>query len=194
METYMRTLCCWQFWAKSMAENMMLKRVGPSTQPCLTSFVSWKVPDDSPSSSALASIPWWKERTSAVNLFGHPNFFMIFQRPSWQTDKGREIDKGRVKGTVLFLAFFLEVVWLQKSYQQYHAQLWRHWLSGKSPCSRWCKSLLSSTRARSLPAIVWGDMPRWLSQQWWLPFFLYRWTMVPSLNYWGTDSFSNISL
>ena len=71
----------------SMAENIMLNRVGASTQPCLTPLVTGNGWEYSPLSSTLAFVPSWNCRTIVMNLGGggHPKLAMIFHSPSWQT-------------------------------------------------------------------------------------------------------------
>ena len=41
----------------------------------------------------------------------------------------------------------------------------KHWLSGRRPYSRWWRRRLSSTRAKTLPAMERREIPRWLSQE-----------------------------
>ena len=69
----------------SMAENIMLNKVGAGTHPCLTPLVTKIGSEDSPSSWTLTCIPSWNECTSAMNLSGQPNFAIIFHRPSQLT-------------------------------------------------------------------------------------------------------------
>jgi len=69
----------------SIAANTMLKSVGASTQPCFTPLVIEKVSDMSPSSRTEAIIPSCNCRTTVMNVFEHPNFFIIFHRPSLLT-------------------------------------------------------------------------------------------------------------
>ena len=45
--------------SESMAEKNMLKRVGDSTQPCLTPFVTGNGSEDSMSSKTHANMPSW---------------------------------------------------------------------------------------------------------------------------------------
>ena len=65
----------------SMEENTMLKRVGVSTQPCLTTFETGKVSEQSPSLNTQAVIPSRNCLTMVMNLSGEPNFAMIFNCP-----------------------------------------------------------------------------------------------------------------
>ena len=53
--------------AVSMAENTMLNRAGPSTQPCLTPFVTGNGSENSLSFWTRASIPSWNCLTIAIN-------------------------------------------------------------------------------------------------------------------------------
>ena len=66
----------------SMAENIMLNRVGAIKQLCLTPFVTGNGSENSPLFWTRASIPSWNCLTIAMNLVGQPNFAIIFQRPS----------------------------------------------------------------------------------------------------------------
>ena len=86
----------------SMAENIMLKSVEASTQPCLTPFVTGNGSENSPSFWPLASISSWNCRTIAMNLAGQLNFAIIFQCFG-------KVDKGHVEVHILFLAFFLKL-------------------------------------------------------------------------------------
>ena len=61
-----------------------------------------------------------------------------------------------------------------------------HWLSGNRPCSRWARIQLTSKLASTFPAVERREIPQWLPQHYWFPFLLYRWTMVASLNSYGT--------
>ena len=68
-----------------MAANTMLKRVGATTQPCFTPFVTGNESEVSPLSRTVALIPTCNWRTRAVNFLGQPNFSIICHRPSLQT-------------------------------------------------------------------------------------------------------------
>ena len=69
----------------SMAENIILKRVGASTQPCFTPFVTKNGLENSPSFWTLACMPSWNWRTIVMNLAGQPKVAIILHRPSRQT-------------------------------------------------------------------------------------------------------------
>ena len=88
----------------SMAENIMLNRVGVSTQSCLIPFVTGNGSENSPSFWTCASIPLWNCLTIAMNLVGQPNFAIIFQRPSRLT-----VSNVLVEVHVLSLAFHLKL-------------------------------------------------------------------------------------
>ena len=69
----------------NMAENIILKRAGASTQPCLTPLLTRIGSGDSPSSCTQTCIPSWNESTRAINLCGQPNCAIIFHKPSLLT-------------------------------------------------------------------------------------------------------------
>ena len=53
----------------------------------------------------------------------------------------------------------------------------KHWLSGRRPYSRWWRRRLSSTRAKTLPAMERREIPRWLSQECRFPLLWYMWRL-----------------
>ncbi len=59
--------------------------------------------------------------------------------------------------------------------------------SGSRPSSSWLIRRFSRTLARIFPVIDSKEGPLWLSQDWRLPFLLYRCTIVASFNSWGMD-------
>ena len=95
----------------SMAENIMLERVGASTQLCLTPFVTRIGSADSPSSCMWTCIPSWNEQTKAMNLSGQPKFANIFHKHSLLTVSKAfgKVEKSCVKVAMLLLAFPLEL-------------------------------------------------------------------------------------
>ncbi|CAJ0962664.1 unnamed protein product [Ranitomeya imitator] len=80
----------------NIAENSILNRVGGSTPPCFTPFVTGKASDSSPSFTTFTIMPSWNCRTIEMNLLEQSNFAMIFHRPSLLT-----VSKAWVKSTKL---------------------------------------------------------------------------------------------
>ena len=53
----------------------------------------------------------------------------------------------------------------------------KHWLSGRRPYSRWWRRQLSSTWAKTLPAMERREIPRWLSQECRFPLLWWMWRL-----------------
>ena len=169
----------------SMAENIMLNRVGACIQPCLTPFVTGNGSENSPSLWTRASIPSWNCLTIAMNLVEQPNFAIIFQRPSRLTVSNALVRSTKVIQRSMLCSWHFSWSCLAMKIMSVvpPSFLYPHWLSGRSPdCSRCSFSRLSRTLARTFPAIDNKEMPRWLAHKWGFPFRLNRWIIDASLN------------
>ena len=86
----------------------MLNRVGTSTQPCFTPFVTGKRSDSSPPSTAFI-MP--RIRTECNEFAGSGKF--LHDRPQVisadHVERICQIDKGHVEVALLLLAFFLDL-------------------------------------------------------------------------------------
>ena len=158
----------------SMAENIMLKRIGARTHPCFTPFETGNGWDISQLSWALASMPSWSCCTMATNFWGHLYFAMILQRPSLLT-----VSKALVRSTYMdyrsaFCSWHFSWSCLAVNTMSIVPNsFWKpHWLSGRKPLSRCTMRWLSGTLARALPAMESREILRWLSQAWQFPLHL----------------------
>ena len=95
----------------SMAENIMLKRVGAKTQPCFTPLVTGNASEYSPSSCTLAFMPSWNCWTIAMNFAGQPNLAMIFHSPSRQTVSNAFVRSTKVVYSPTFCSWHFSCSW-----------------------------------------------------------------------------------
>ena len=105
-----------------IAENMILKRVGTRTLPCLTPFVTGKATELFPLSCTLACMPSWNCLTMAMNFSGQPYFAIILQRPSLLTMSNTLVRSTLVESTSVFCFWQFS---------------WTHLLQSHSPVSHY---------------------------------------------------------
>ena len=142
----------------SKAEDMMLKSFGVSTQLCFTSFVTGKASDASLSSCTQAVMPSWIWRSMVINLSGHPNLAIIFQRPSLLTVSKAFVRLTKVlwRSLFCFLALLLEVFICKDHVHCVSTSAVSTLMSLFEVCMR----RLRRTLARILPAMDNSDIPR----------------------------------
>ena len=165
----------------------MLNRVGASTQPCFTPFVTGKGVDYSPLSRTWACMPSWDWRTSMMNLSGHPNLFMM-ERPFWLMVSNAFVRSTMVVYRSAFCSWHFSCSWrAAKTMPMVPCSLRKpHWLSGSRPFPRCSIKQFRRIFAKIFPAMQRRDIPLWLSQACLLPFPLYKWTTEAYLKSWGT--------
>ena len=179
-----------------IAENNRLNSVGARTQPCFTPFFTGNGSEAFPSSSTRAMIPSWNCLTIFTSLSGQPNLDMIFHNPSLLTVSNAFVRSTNVMYRSWCCSMLFSCSWrAAKTISMVPRPAWNpHWLSGRGPCSRCFRRRFRSTRAKIMLAIARRDIPLWLSYDRLLPFLLYMWTTVVSLNSWGRVSLSQKDL
>ena len=151
--------CCrggWNFQqptSVSIAENIKLNSVGARTQPCLTPLETGKTAHSIKNSGLHALI-------ELANAHDFPQSFSADCVESIV-----EIHKGGERSQCCSIHFS----WRWRAVNNMSTVPWparkKHWLSGRRPYSRWWRRRLSSTRAKTLPAMEKREIPRWLSQE-----------------------------
>ena len=164
--------------SNSITENIMLKKEVARTHPCLTPFVTGKATELSPLSFNLACMPSWNCLMMVMNFSELSYFAMILHRRlcwpcqiPWSDQHKSTRSQCPVPDTSLAANTMSTVPRF----------LWKsHWLSGKSPCSRWFLMKFRKTLARVLLEIKSKEIPKWLSHACWFPSFCkYGWWRRP---------------
>ena len=164
--------CCrgrWKFQqptSVSIAENIKLNCVGARTQPCLKPLETGKDSDGSLNQELGLACPhwtgerWWWICGAAKLAHDFPQSLSADCVESIV-----EIHKGGERSQCCSIHFS----WRWRAVNNMSTVPWparkKHWLSGRRPYSRWWRRRLSSTRAKTLPAMERREIPRWLSQE-----------------------------